>query len=83
MERIAKALAEVPPRKAYYPGARSRYADLLGGRSNVKQFGKEEPDTLAWALITDVDVKDVVGVLDEIRAGAFSGRAVVRVSGGF
>jgi aldehyde dehydrogenase (NAD(P)+) len=55
LERIASALGEVPPRKAYYPGARSRYGDLLGSRSNVKRFGKEEADTLAWALITDVD----------------------------
>ncbi len=31
----------------------------------------------------DVDVKDVVGVLDEIHAGRYSGRAVVRVAGGF
>lgn len=31
----------------------------------------------------DVDVKDVVGVLDEIREGRYSGRAVVKVAGGF
>jgi acrylyl-CoA reductase (NADPH) len=31
----------------------------------------------------DVDVKDVIGVLDEIHAGRYSGRAVVRVAGGF
>lgn len=35
------------------------------------------------AITTDVDVKDVVGVLDQVRAGRFSGRAVVRVAGGF
>ena len=38
------------------------------------------------AITTDLDigdVKDVVGVLDQVRAGAFSGRAVVRVAGGF
>jgi acrylyl-CoA reductase (NADPH) len=35
------------------------------------------------AITTDVDVKDVVGVLDQLREGAFSGRAVVRVAGGF
>ncbi len=34
-------------------------------------------------VTTDVDVKDVLGVLDQVRAGAFSGRAVVRVAGGF
>ncbi|WP_197374022.1 acrylyl-CoA reductase family protein [Mycolicibacterium baixiangningiae] len=31
----------------------------------------------------DVDVKDVVEVIDEVRAGRYSGRAVVRVAGGF
>ncbi|MGH3543293.1 MAG: acryloyl-CoA reductase [Mycobacterium sp.] len=35
------------------------------------------------AITTDVDVKDVVEVVDRVRAGAFSGRAVVRVAGGF
>ena len=31
----------------------------------------------------DVDVKDVVDVIDSVRDGKFSGRAVVRVAGGF
>ena len=31
----------------------------------------------------DVDVKDVVEVIDQVRAGKYSGRAVVRVAGGF
>ena len=34
-------------------------------------------------ITSDVDVKDVVDVLDRVRAGKFSGRAVVRVAGGF
>lgn len=34
-------------------------------------------------ITNEVDVKDVVGVLDEIRQGRYSGRAVVRVAGGF
>jgi acrylyl-CoA reductase (NADPH) len=35
------------------------------------------------AITTDVDVKDVLAVLGQVGAGAFSGRAVVRVAGGF
>jgi acrylyl-CoA reductase (NADPH) len=31
----------------------------------------------------DVDVKDVATVIDEVRAGRYSGRAVVKVAGGF
>lgn len=34
-------------------------------------------------ITNEVDVKDVAGVLDEVRAGRYSGRAVVRVAGGF
>lgn len=34
-------------------------------------------------LTSDVDIKDVVDVLDQVREGRFTGRAVVRVAGGF
>jgi acrylyl-CoA reductase (NADPH) len=34
-------------------------------------------------IANEVDVSNVVGVLDEIREGRYSGRAVVRVAGGF
>lgn len=34
-------------------------------------------------VVHDVDVKDVVSVIDEVRAGRYSGRAVVRVADGF
>jgi putative YhdH/YhfP family quinone oxidoreductase len=66
---------------------------LLGMDSVLMPIG---PRRKLWALLgdslrprhlsditSDVDVKDVVGVLDQVRAGAFSGRAVVRVAGGF
>jgi len=55
LELIAESLAKVPPRKAYYPGARERYAELVGARKSVQRFGQEGDDTLPWALITDVD----------------------------
>ncbi|MCP9274578.1 acrylyl-CoA reductase family protein [Mycolicibacterium arenosum] len=35
------------------------------------------------SVIHDVDVKDVASVIDEVRAGNYHGRAVVRVAGGF
>jgi len=34
-------------------------------------------------LTRDVDVRDVVDVLDQVRAGRYSGRAVIRVAEGF
>ncbi|TSE00485.1 acryloyl-CoA reductase [Skermania sp. ID1734] len=34
-------------------------------------------------LTHDVDIKDVTSVIDQVRQGRYTGRAVVRVSGGF
>jgi acrylyl-CoA reductase (NADPH) len=34
-------------------------------------------------ITNDVDIKDVASVIDEVRAGRYSGRAVVKVAGGF
>ena len=48
----------------------------------AKLGGELRPQHLS-DISNDVDIKDVVGVLDEIRAGRYSGRAVVRVTGGF
>ena len=66
---------------------------LLGMDSVLMRIG---PRRQLWALLGgslkpqrlsqithDVDVKDVVEVIDRVRAGTFSGRAVVKVAGGF
>jgi len=66
---------------------------LLGMDSVMMRIG---PRRELWALLGsslkpqrlshithDVDVKNVVDVIDRVRAGKFSGRAVVRVAGGF
>ncbi|HNA51742.1 MAG TPA: acryloyl-CoA reductase, partial [Mycobacterium sp.] len=44
--------------------------------------GTGKPQHLA-DVTHDVDVKDVVEVIDQVRAGKYTGRAVVRVAGGF
>lgn len=56
----------------------------IGTRRDLwRRLGDElKPPHLA-DLAHDVDVKDVVAVIDEVRAGRYSGRAVVRVAGGF
>jgi acrylyl-CoA reductase (NADPH) len=55
-------------------GPRRKLWALLGGSLRPRHLD---------SVISDVDVKDVVSVIDRVRAGAFSGRAVVRVAGGF
>ncbi len=54
-QAMVDALKEVPPRKAYYPGAADRWNELVGGHDKVEKIGAPAPDALAWALIPDVD----------------------------
>jgi hypothetical protein len=52
---LAVSLAKVPVRKAYYPGAESRWKELVESHQNVERIGGTEPGTLPWAIIPDVD----------------------------
>ena len=52
---LCRALAQVRPRKAYYPGAFDRHAALTQGRDNVRRIGECGPDELPWTLIEKLD----------------------------
>ncbi|HEX4622035.1 MAG TPA: aldehyde dehydrogenase, partial [Myxococcaceae bacterium] len=52
---LADALAKVPVRKAYYPGAEQRWNELVGSHPTVKRIGEAVPGTLQWAMIEDID----------------------------
>jgi acyl-CoA reductase-like NAD-dependent aldehyde dehydrogenase len=58
MSLVARSLAEVPPRMAYYPGAHERYANLLRGHEHIDKFGQASPGSLSWAVIRDVDASN-------------------------
>jgi aldehyde dehydrogenase (NAD(P)+) len=55
LELVEKALSEVVPRRAFYPGARERYAELVDDRPGVLKLGTAGPDELPWAFITGID----------------------------
>ena len=54
-QAIADALAKVPVRKAYYPGAEQRWKELVESHPKVKRIGSTEAGTLPWAIIEDID----------------------------
>lgn len=54
---LLDTLAQAAPRRAYYPGARQRYEELLAGH-DAQKLGREEHDTLAWAFVRDLDAED-------------------------
>jgi aldehyde dehydrogenase (NAD(P)+) len=55
--RLRAILATIPPRKAYYPGARDRFETLLAGRTGVDKLGDATSDQLPWALVFGLDAK--------------------------
>ena len=56
----------------------------IGRRRELwKELGNSLRPQHLSQITHDVDVKDVASVIDEVREGRYSGRAVVRVAGGF
>jgi aldehyde dehydrogenase (NAD(P)+) len=58
LELLRKALSEIPPRRAYYPGAFERYARLTHGRVGIERIGPPSEDTLPWTLILGLEAHD-------------------------
>jgi acyl-CoA reductase-like NAD-dependent aldehyde dehydrogenase len=52
---LREALAAVPTRKAYYPGAADRYDSLTCGDHTIERLGDPAEDELPWTIITDLD----------------------------
>ncbi len=50
LDKIAAALARVPRRQAYYPGAVDRFRRFTG-----QEPDKKPPGTLPWTLVRDID----------------------------
>ena len=58
LARLTAVLAEIPPRKAYYPGAQERYDMLTAGRAAVERIGTPATGALPWTVIRNVDPND-------------------------
>jgi hypothetical protein len=55
LDAIGRRLATIRPRRAYYPGAASRYDALLGTHPAAIQYGQRDGDRLPWAVIPNLD----------------------------
>jgi acyl-CoA reductase-like NAD-dependent aldehyde dehydrogenase len=73
LDRFRAALRQIPPRVPYYPGARERYAELVGSRRQVETFGEARDGALPWAFIPFLEVD--AGRADEplFRVESFCG----------
>ena len=52
---LRASLMQVPPRKAYYPGAAERFERFITAHPRAWQIGRNDPGELPWTLITDLD----------------------------
>jgi acyl-CoA reductase-like NAD-dependent aldehyde dehydrogenase len=76
LARVRGLLAQVPTRRAYYPGAADRYDAFLEQHPEAERFGDiggPEGDRLAWALIPGLDPgqRDEICYSTEAFAGLF------------
>jgi acyl-CoA reductase-like NAD-dependent aldehyde dehydrogenase len=55
---LERALAALPPRLAYYPGAAERHAAFLERHPDARQLGAAGDGTLPWTLVRGTDPAD-------------------------
>jgi len=54
VSKVREYLAQVPPRKAYYPGAHDRYQGFLEHYPNAVPVGTDSDEVVPWTVIPDV-----------------------------
>jgi hypothetical protein len=55
LEQMRKVFAHLPPRMAYYPGAKERQQLFLAAHPEAEQFGISADGRLPWTLIAGID----------------------------
>lgn len=55
LREIRHALAKIPLRAAYYPGAQDRQKAFVEAHPDAEEFGTPRGKELAWTLIADLD----------------------------
>lgn len=72
---VRAALAKVPSRKAFYPGARDRWQSFVSAYGHAERLSPEAEGTVPWTFIPDLDpehegpafcVEPFCGVLHEV-----------------
>ncbi|HEY6408611.1 MAG TPA: aldehyde dehydrogenase family protein [Ktedonobacteraceae bacterium] len=54
LQKMRNILAQVPPRVAYYPGARDRFQAFIAAHPEAERFGASTENELPWTLIAGV-----------------------------
>jgi hypothetical protein len=55
LDAVAAVLRQVPPRRAYYPGAAERFAAFLAAHPDAERIGDPGEGELPWGMALDLD----------------------------
>ncbi|MCL4257461.1 MAG: aldehyde dehydrogenase family protein [Anaerolineales bacterium] len=77
-EAIAAYLAELPTRKAYYPGAERQHAEFVQAYPQAQQLGQPAEGQLPWTFVAGLDPADAgqLAFCEEPFMGLFSETAL-------
>lgn len=57
LAHLQRILANIRPRRSYYPGAMDLWLEQTANRRHMIQLGEAGQDTLPWTLLTDMDAE--------------------------
>ncbi len=68
LDALEAVLAELPTRRAYYPGAHDRHQSFMSAHPDAHQIGEGSGDKLPWTVVRNVDPKDANGICLNVEA---------------
>lgn len=82
LREVRAALAKIPLRAAYYPGAHARQQAFVAAHPDAEQFGTPQGQEMAWTLIPNLDAgqTDDICFTTEAFCGLFGETALVASS---
>ena len=57
LKYLRELLNKIPPRKAYYPGAFSRWENFRSARNDVETIGRRDAVHLPWTIFNNIDLE--------------------------
>ncbi len=68
LDALESVLASLPTRRAYYPGARSRFDSFISAHHDAHQIGDASGDKLPWTIVRDVDANETTDICLNVEA---------------
>ena len=68
LDALEATFASIPTRRAYYPGARTRWDSFLDAHPDAHLIGDASEENLPWTLVRDVNASDPTEICLNVEA---------------